>query len=166
MSRGLRRVGTGGGRQDGGVGRRVQPVDEVQQGVGPVGAQDLAGAGPQALADLVGRGRGHVVEGCGEDLAAEEMRLHPRALFRREGGGEGGIGLEGAEGGQPGDGRVVQIVEAWLGEVAVGQGGGDAEADAHLGLQRALERSRGVAAGIAEGGIRNAHRDGGVRLRA
>ena len=76
------------------------------------------------------------------------------ALFGRKRGGESGVALQIGPIDEAKDPGIVDISVILLFDRTAREHGGDAEGNAHLGLQRVVKRSLGVAAGIAGGGFR------------
>ena len=118
------------------------------------------GRSTEACADLIAGGRHHVVEPIHDERAVGETDAHLRTLGRRKALREGLVLLQRRQRDEAQDAGIGETLVVLLGNGLALQGGGHPELDAHLGLQRALERPGEVAARIAHRGGRNAHQNG------
>ena len=84
--------------------------------------------------------------------AVVQRHDHFGALLRGVGGGQGGIDLDGGDGGQAVDFGVGQVAVVGFLDHAARERRRDAEVDAHFRLQGFGEGAGVVAAGVADGG--------------
>ena len=128
-------------------------------------ADDIGGGLSKAGADFLRRGGNDIVEAVPDGFSTPQANHDLGALLRGEGRGEGGVALQIGPLDQTKDLRIDRSRIIVFFDRAAREHGGDAEGNAHLGLQRISIRAPGIAAGIARRGFGDEYRNGLDLLR-